>query len=188
MAAKAKKKRGKGAVVAPKAPPKKPGKYETLLREASKSGHDIAADLAELADSLGMTPAAVANRPELLVEAGLDSSDVGPLVVHQADKIDQEHREWWQGFGQPKKLTTEEKPEKQQRVGLFGHPITAIIRWMGSDAWDFSEARAAFDALKIDIANGTIRVQLRNGRKDIGEIPPLTDDQIEKLYEAAESL
>lgn len=67
---------------------------------------------------------------------------------------------------------------------LYGHPITAVLRWMGQDFWDFDEAKTALSWLKCKIADATIHAQLRAGRKgERGPPAPITDGQAKELYE-----
>ena len=55
------------------------------------------------------------------------------------------------------------------RSTILGHAMTAVIRWMGNDGWDFATARAVLDQLKAPAADNTVRWQLRAGRKE--ELP-----------------
>ena len=59
---------------------------------------------------------------------------------------------------------TTEKPKKENaRVSIFGHPATAVVRWMGKHGWTFDKARKALDKLGAKIADTTIRIQLKAG-------------------------
>ena len=49
--------------------------------------------------------------------------------------------------------------------GFRGHSITSTIRRMAKAGWDVATCRATFDALKINVADTTIRIQLRDGGK-----------------------
>lgn len=71
-----------------------------------------------------------------------------------------------------------------KRYTLFGHPVTAVLRWMGTDAWTVEQSRAALTAMGIeDVADATLTAQLRAGRKgERGPAAELTEDQINQLY------
>ena len=71
---------------------------------------------------------------------------------------------------------------------VFGHRVTAVIRWMGTDAWSFAEARDAFMQLGVPVADATIRTQLAAGRNGQRGLPAeLSKAQIGKLTKAAKA-
>lgn len=73
------------------------------------------------------------------------------------------------------------------RISLFGFPVTAVIRWMGKDAWDYQDTKKALDKLQVQVAEATIRAQLRAGVKgERGEPAKLSKADVQELYNALE--
>lgn len=140
---------------------------------------------------------------EMLESVSLDPVDVALEDAEQADArirlslralqeriSDYNDRIWGSDVEQDEQtddIPVEYRSKESKRSKLYDHPITSIIRWMGKEGWKFDEAKAAFTRLDISVADGTIRTQLRSGvRGDRGEPAPLTEDQADKLYDAAE--
>lgn len=74
------------------------------------------------------------------------------------------------------------------RISMLGHPVTAVLRFMGKDEFDFGMARKVCDHFGIEVADNTIRAQLAAGRKnERGPAAALTQDEINKLYDAVEA-
>lgn len=72
----------------------------------------------------------------------------------------------------------------RQRNKVFNHHPTAVLRWMGTDHWDFEEARTAMKNMGIEVSDTTIRIQLRAGKKgERGEPAKLTEQEMKMLYE-----
>ncbi len=72
------------------------------------------------------------------------------------------------------------------RSVLFGHSMTAVIRWMGSKGWKFDQAKRALSSFKdIEFSDATIRAQL-HGWKDRGPAAKLSAEQEKDLTERAE--
>jgi hypothetical protein len=69
------------------------------------------------------------------------------------------------------------------RYDLHGHPVTAILRWMGKDSWKFHEARSTLDQLGLSaVSDATLKAQLYGGKTGTrGDPAPLTPDQEEHL-------
>ena len=68
---------------------------------------------------------------------------------------------------------------------LFGHSITAVIRWMGKNQWKFDQAKKALAAKDITVADATLRAQLHAGRNGArGEPATLTKAQAQELASA----
>lgn len=168
--------------------------WDQFLKDAESRGHKLGANLARAANEAGMTPADVAQFPKLLKPFKLKPDKITPLIIHQANAIFNEHSAWlakfevdWnRRYGYSEEFVKEDKPESRSRTSLYGYPITAVIRWMGTDCWDFEEARAAFKALNIPVADATIRAQLRAGeRGERGNPAPINSLQAKELYNAA---
>ena len=69
---------------------------------------------------------------------------------------------------------------------VFGHPVTAVIRWMGKENWTTDEARKALDGLGVSTAEATIKTQLGAGRSGKrGEPANLSREQVDALTKAA---
>lgn len=70
--------------------------------------------------------------------------------------------------------------------GLFGHSVTAVIRWMGKNGFNFEGTKKALKAQNLSIADATIRAQLLAGRNGSrGEPASLSEKQIKQLKKAA---
>lgn len=81
---------------------------------------------------------------------------------------------------------TEGEATRAPRTDLFGHPVSAVIRWMGKKGWSFDHARSALDNLNCSqVADGTIRTYLQAGKQGLrGEAAALDADQEAELYAA----
>jgi hypothetical protein len=75
--------------------------------------------------------------------------------------------------------------QKFKVVHILGHPMTAVVRWMGGHGWTFNEACGVLECLKVEMAESTMRQQLLAGSgkssRDRGPHAPLTEEQIEEL-------
>lgn len=189
-------------------PVKRITKMRSLIVEARSEGNAVGALLAKITDRHGMSVRAVASNPELLKEAGLNPKDVNPeaigvanFILNETDKdisarvaaynervkpfikqeptfADEPGKEILPLYAEPKK--------KPKREGLFGHKVTAVIRWMGVEGWKFPAAKKALAALGVNIADATIHAQLRAGVKgERGPAAELTASESKKLKEAA---
>jgi hypothetical protein len=67
------------------------------------------------------------------------------------------------------------------RSVIFGHSMTAVIRWMASKGWTFAEAKKVLGGMKgIVVSDATIRAQL-GGWRQRGEPAVLSPDQEKEL-------
>lgn len=72
-----------------------------------------------------------------------------------------------------------------QRYELFGHPVTAVIRWMGKNNFNFASARKALDEAGVACADATVKIQLRAGAKgERGDPAKLSKEDQAKLVKA----
>lgn len=84
-------------------------------------------------------------------------------------------------------------PAGAKKYTVLGHPVTAVLRWMGKDAWSFTEARACLKALGLpDVSDNTVKAQLLTGRKGDGyagrkPAAQLTPAQADTLYDLLET-
>jgi hypothetical protein len=140
--------------------------------------------------------------PEFLIDNGLNPQkylkvqvvDKGREIVGlHIDTINQAWRLYRTKHPQrvPRIMRQDDDDEDEQLGGskkrqvLFGHHVTAVLRWMGTDHWDFNEAKKALSKLRVYPADPTIRIQLRAGKTgERGEPAPLKDEDINILYEA----
>lgn len=82
-------------------------------------------------------------------------------------------------------VSTVSKPGK--RYEMYGYPVTAVIRWMGKDAWVKDDVKKVMKHFGIDCADNTISCQLVAGRKgERGEPANLSEKQVEELYSIIE--
>jgi len=81
--------------------------------------------------------------------------------------------------------TKKEKAEKGASTGKLGgykgHSITSVIRAFGKAGWTLDEARAWFKQEKIDVADNTIKIQLRRGAKGEEEGAPLKKSELAEM-------
>lgn len=100
--------------------------------------------------------------------------------------------------GRPAAENTEEAPAKKKatakaasggngnRVDLFGHSVTSVVRWMGKSGWSFEAARKALDNLGASCADATLKIQLAAGAKgQRGDPAELSGAQQKELKTAA---
>jgi hypothetical protein len=80
-------------------------------------------------------------------------------------------------------VTVTEGKKGGKKYRIWGHPVTAVLRWMGGDAWTFDDARTALKLLGVpDVGDNTVKAQLLAGRKGgdcdgRGPAAPLSMDQ-----------
>ena len=85
-----------------------------------------------------------------------------------------------------KELQNRPEGEKQKRVELYDHAVTAVLRWMGKHSWTAAEATKALQGKKITIAKATISAQLLAGAKgERGEPANLKPAQAKELSKLA---
>ena len=156
--------------------------------------------LAVLIDRYGDVDKILANSV-LLAEAGLEDVPLPQSVVQEARRLDREKWALIQArIARIKTLMTparsaQEKTTKEsapristvnsskgdgKRNKIFDHPVTAVIRWMGKEGWEFKQANAVLKKLGVDMAPSTIHIQLRAGLtkdKSRGEPAELTMKQ-----------
>lgn len=81
-------------------------------------------------------------------------------------------------------VTVFEGKKGGKKYKLWGFHVTAVLRWMGGDAWTFGDARNALKLFGVpDVGDATVKAQLLAGRKGgdcdgRGPAAPLTKDQI----------
>ncbi len=74
---------------------------------------------------------------------------------------------------------------KGTRAGFHDHSVTSVLRWMGKAGWNKKQARAALTALGIDIADGTIQIQVAAGKKgERGEPANLSPAEVAEVEKA----
>lgn len=160
--------------------------------------NDPVVRIADLADEYGITPADVCSRKDLL------GDEVTDLVRHKAfafwrDRIDGTISQLNDRFNgtalaeEVKEKTTKRTKEKKDgttsrkicRCDIFGHPVTAVLRWMGREGWEFEDALTAVVTMGAStISDVTIRLQLAAGRKgERGEPADITSAQAKILIE-----
>jgi hypothetical protein len=69
-------------------------------------------------------------------------------------------------------------PEKY----LYGHTVAAVARWMGSEGWNYLEAKDVLRAKGVDMEKAKIIRELERGTSGEG-VAPLLEGQINELYE-----
>jgi hypothetical protein len=90
---------------------------------------------------------------------------------------------WETRTGAAGAVTVTEGKKGGKKYRIWGHPVTAVIRWMGSDAWTFDDVRLALKELGVpDVGDNTVKAQLIAGRKGgdcdgRGPAAELTGDQ-----------
>lgn len=178
-----------------------PWSLEAKARVAEADGQKVVAKILRLYSCRPVDFEYIATNEDMLDEVGLIPEDVTPVVLAHANRLLRESNEQiknmtldlggtWNGIGRrslAEEYLEEEKKATSKRTKLFGYPITSILRWMGKEKWSFQEARNSMDALEVDVADATIRAQLRAGKLgERGEPADLTEEQINSLYETAQ--
>jgi hypothetical protein len=72
--------------------------------------------------------------------------------------------------------------------GLFGQPVTAVLRRLGKEGISTAHARAIIKAMKVKMSDTTVSIQVNAGRnkdKDRGKPADLTAGQLSELIHAA---
>lgn len=157
----------------------------------------VAAMLADLADREGVTPAYTAGNAELLASVGLAPETVTPGVVASANRLFRKALDITLARAKPAQVqqTSKEQPDssgqtviepketrKVCRAMLFGHSITAVIRRLGKEGWEYDDVYFLCGQTEVgakELAPTTIRIQLAAGKKgERGEPAPLTSEQL----------
>ncbi len=88
---------------------------------------------------------------------------------------------------EPLTVTTSDGKRVVVRAMVMNYPVTAVLRRLGKEGFDFAKARKAINAFDAGgISDTTVRIQIAAGRKgQRGEPAPLTKDQIKELASAA---
>ena len=157
--------------------------------------------LASLADSNGMWARDVVNFPLTLATAGLTQEDCSSEVIEEAHSIDRRALRQLQGrvsahnaqFEEAPVVVEEFKPAAKRkatgkRAKIFGHSVTAVLRWMGKNDWSFDDAALAVEELggKM-IADVTVKIQLKAGKVGQRGAPAnITPSQARQLRAAAQ--
>lgn len=167
---------------------------------------DIVADLVRLADAEGMTPRGVSRHADLLAKAGLAKGDITEGVLldatHRAKREAEALFERAAALNaklagdeakikgqEPKEAVSKDRkaPErgKVTKGTIFGHSITAILRWMGANGWNKEDAGVALATYGFgSVADSTIYIQLAAGRKGDatrGPVPELSKKEAKEL-------
>jgi hypothetical protein len=86
------------------------------------------------------------------------------------------------------------KNSKKEKVGalggLFGFPITAVLRRLGKEGISTAHARDIMKAMKVKVSDITVSIQVNAGRnkdKERGKPAELTAGQLAELVHAAPS-
>lgn len=79
-------------------------------------------------------------------------------------------------------LAKEKENAPPATTELFGHSVTAILKWMGKNSWEYDEAKAVLIHHGFRLAESTIRGQLWCGRSgQFGKPAELEDDEVKQL-------
>jgi len=133
-----------------------------------------------------------ASKPKAATPAAPPAEEKKKVTVKPAADDDEDEEEQEGSFEvetDAGNITVEVQEPKEeggkQRIRIMGYSVTAIIRWMGSDAWTLKRSRRALKRLGLEVAETTIVSQMasgRNGEDKRGEVPELTSKQEKKLY------
>lgn len=116
-----------------------------------------------------------------LDELKLDMADVGFSHIQEAWRMYRTHHP----PPPPKPLENVSLGKVRDRNKLFGFPVTAVIRTMGKEGFNFKMCRRALDKLEVDASDTTIKCQLRYARIDFKPPAKLTPQQIDLLWDAS---
>jgi hypothetical protein len=173
--------------------------FETYCKEYAKRGFKKAVMIARLADKEGMNPSDVVRFPDLLEKVGLDEEDIRRVDIDYANEIHNKHcayiRAWIKkhadGGAAPtiegdNQVKLQPKQSKSKRPKIFEYPVTAVLRWMGVEGYNFQEAKKVLKQLDIDLSDITIKIQLKAGKdkdESRGEPAPITKQQANKIFQ-----
>ncbi len=176
----------------------------------------IAAQIATIADKEAYTINYVANSSELLAAYGVDTVTVSQnlsQVVAAASLLFREainhtlavvrkhnakvHSE--PTYNIPvtqieiggKTAATPKLPRatvKPVRAQIFGYSVTAVLRWMGANGWEFGAAVTACENMAqcYKLSDVTVRLQLKAGKDGTrGPAAPVTPSQAKSLRNAS---
>ncbi len=181
-------------------------KKKTTKRKRKKDPAIVVQDIADMVDRRGVL-ATDLYRSHLLGftfvrsyfrDIGLDIDKIEETYCFRADRQNvrtmneilervKEHNKRIGADCLPEEREFPDLTPKKSVKKLFGQNVTAVIRWMGTDAWDLDEVKKAFQTLDIQVADSTIDTQLRAGKKgQRGDPAKLSETQMETLYQAAE--
>ncbi len=161
--------------------------------------------LARVADIYGQPVRAAAENPKLLSIAGLEDENITESVIIEAQRLDRELADsirnrierihTMTGYVPPLRNSTSTKSSTAQpsastkpegkRVKIYGHSVTAVIRWMGSKEWSYDDALKVLKHFGINVVKVTITSQLHIGSEGIvklGEPARLTPEQANDLF------
>lgn len=78
--------------------------------------------------------------------------------------------------------TKKEKGDSTGKLGGYkGHSITSVIRAFGKAGWTLEEAREWFRLNKIEVADNTIKIQIRRGANGDQEGAPLSKKELAEM-------
>jgi hypothetical protein len=188
--------------------------FKQLCDEAAATGKigKRAAKLAWCAEMNNLRVADLTRFPELLDKIDFEPEEVTPRLRSEAQAIISSHnvtlenwKEWWNKTFHPEperpdwrndpngKLDAGNfqaqhiKLDVGKRSKIYGHPVTAVLRWMGQEDWTKADAKKALRKLGIDIADSTVDIQLRAGQRgERGDPASLTKQQENDLWNLLE--
>lgn len=105
-------------------------------------------------------------------------------LIKALDEADENLRKQIEGIAHTKATAQPGTQAAGTRAQLWGHSITAIIRWMGKpeNGYNFEKCQKALAKHGITVADATIRAQLLAGRKnERGDPADLTKEQAKEL-------
>lgn len=98
------------------------------------------------------------------------------------EEAEENLRKQIEGITETRRTAPPDSQAAGNRATLFTYTITAVLRWMGKNGFDFDKAEKALAKHSITIAPATIRAQLLAGRKgERGDPAPITAEQAEQL-------
>jgi len=167
--------------------------------------NEAAVRLAHVADQNGMWVHDVVRFEDLLQEADLDGKCVTRELVEEA------HQLMMDGLGRLQRIIRKwngdvnaqdnkdvnvvvlprKKPVRAKgnvKPKIFGFSVTAVLRWMGANGWDFDDAAIAVETITVTkLSDVTIRLQLKAGRDGKRGAPAdISPSQAKQLRAAAE--
>ena len=78
------------------------------------------------------------------------------------------------------------EPATGGRYSLYGHPATAVLRWMGKEGLTVEQAERLLQSHGLGVSGTTVRIQIRAGKTgDRGDPAALTHEQRKDLLSRA---
>ncbi len=182
----------------------------TMAKKRARKKSPIEQRLADAADYEGLMVDDLATDPRLLKKhkiKGIDERVIQHARAYHRDRMNEIVRiaddrnaeiekaaRQEMGLNDDSETETKEEPQGQETMAATitsrtgtrqlvwdKYAATAMIRWMGVKKWGFDQARYAMNKIGSEVADATIRIQLRRGKAGQAEPAKLNRAEQKKL-------